>query len=234
MLTKKWTAVLATALLVVAGSSYSVSAMARPAGGGGGSEPLPLSVDEEAGLQFMREEEKLARDVYLNMYELWGAEIFANISESEQRHMDAVGRLITRYGLTDPIGVDEIGVFENTALTEAYGDLMIRGSESLEAALQVGVDIEELDIADLEEALKEVSMRSIQRVFNNLLDGSENHFAAFQNAIETGITDCPVQDGTGLGAGQGGTCRQDCDGSMTPQGGQGAGSNGNGDGVCLQ
>lgn len=227
MITLSILAILAgTAVTNLAGQQQGTQKPASPS--------TQLTESDVAYILLMREEEKLARDVYLNMYELWGAEIFANISESEQRHMDAVGRLITRYGLTDPIGVDEIGVFENTALTEAYGDLMIRGSESLEAALQVGVDIEELDIADLEEALKEVSMRSIQRVFNNLLDGSENHFAAFQNAIETGITDCPVQDGTGLGAGQGGTCRQDCDGSMTPQGGQGAGSNGNGDGVCLQ
>jgi hypothetical protein len=198
------------------------------------SPSTQLTEGDVAYILLMREEEKLARDVYFYMYELWGAEIFANIGESEQRHMDAVGRLITRYGLEDPVAEDTEGVFTDEAITALYAQLIEQGSVSLEAALQVGVDIEELDITDLEDALKEVSMRSIQRVFNNLLGGSENHLAAFQNAIETGITDCPLQDGTGLGAGQGGTCRQDCDGSMTRQGGQGAGSNGNGDGVCLQ
>ena len=58
-----------------------------------GSRPLPSAVQlteaEENHILYMREEEKLARDVYLTLYELWGAEIFANISESEQQHMDA-------------------------------------------------------------------------------------------------------------------------------------------------
>jgi hypothetical protein len=31
----------------------------------------PLSADEIAGLQFMREEEKLARDVYVTLYQPW-------------------------------------------------------------------------------------------------------------------------------------------------------------------
>ena len=182
-----------------------------------------LTQEEIEALLFMREEEKLARDVYLYMYEKWGAEIFANISESEQRHMDAVARLITRYGIEDPVVDDVEGVFTNEAISALYVDLTAQGAASLEAALQVGVDIEKLDIADLEDALAEVEMRAITRVFNNLLDGSENHLAAFLNAQDTGIVDCPA-----------GTCQCDCDGCMTRRGGQGSGNNGNGDGVCLR
>ena len=143
-----------------------------------------LTEAEELNILHMREEEKLARDVYLVMYELWGAEIFANISESEQRHMDAVKNLITRYALTDPVSDDTVGVFTNPGFKELYDTLIESGSASLEEALKVGVSIEELDIADLELALEEPTKRNIQRVFENLLEGSTNHLEAFNACLD--------------------------------------------------
>ncbi len=180
------------------------------------SRPLPAAVQlteaEEQRILYMREEEKLARDVYLTLYELWGAEIFANISESEQRHMDAIKRLITRYGLVDPVVDDAIGMFTNPNFVGLYDELVADGSVSLEEALKVGVRIEELDIADLELALQETSMRAVQRVFQNLLNGSYNHLDAFQRNIEAGGTEYPGQlglgDGTCLGNQEGGMMRR--------------------------
>ena len=145
---------------------------------------LQLTELEELNILYMREEEKLARDVYLVMYDLWGANIFANISESEQRHMDAIQRLITRYGLTDPVADDVIGTFTDPDLQELYDDLIEAGEVSLEEALKVGVAIEELDIADLERALTETDKRNIERVFQNLLNGSNNHLDAFNACLD--------------------------------------------------
>ncbi len=166
-----------------------------------GSRPLPPAVQlteaEENYILYMREEEKLARDVYLGLYEIWGAEIFANISESEQRHMDALKSLITRYGLVDPVVDDTVGTFTNPDFGLLYEQFVTDGSESLEAALNVGVYIEELDIADLDHALQEISMRSVRRVFQNLLNGSYNHLDAFQRAVEADGTECPAQLGLG-------------------------------------
>ncbi len=182
-----------------------------------GSRPLPAAVQlteaEEDHISYMREEEKLARDVYLTLYELWDAEIFANISESEQRHMDAIKRLITRYDLVDPVVNDAIGEFANQDFAALYDELVETGEISLEEALNVGVTIEELDIADLEKAMEETSMRSVRRVFQNLLNGSYNHLDAFQRAIEADGTECPAQLGIGDC-----TCPvgQECD--MTSQG----------------
>ncbi len=151
---------------------------------------LQLTELEEQNILFMREEEKLARDVYLVMYDLWGANIFANISESEQRHMDAIERLITRYGLTDPVVDDDpeaddvIGAFTDPDLQKLYDDLVDAGEASLEEALKVGVMIEDKDIADLEQALTETEKRNIQRVFQNLLNGSYNHLDAFNACLD--------------------------------------------------
>jgi hypothetical protein len=178
---------------------------------------LPVAVQlteaEEQHILYMREEEKLARDVYLTLYELWGAEIFANISESEQRHMDAIKNLITRYGLVDPVVDDAVGIFNNPDFAVLYDELVLAGEISLEEALKVGVRIEELDIADLELALQEISMRAVQRVFQNLLNGSYNHLGAFQKNIETGGTECPGQLGPGDG-----TCMADQEGDMMRRG----------------
>jgi len=200
--------------------------------------PLPPSVqltDEEAAdILYMREEEKLARDVYLTLSEDWPVPIFTNIGESEQRHMNAIKTLIERYGLTDPIEDDTVGVFPTEYFTNLFDQCVADGSGSLEEALAVGVSIELLDIEDIEKAVEEASMQAVKRVFGNLLEGSKNHLSAFQNAVETGVADCPGQIGTGCGFGPGGACRQDCDGSMTRQGGRRAGNNGNGDGVCLR
>jgi len=168
-----------------------------------GSRPLPPAVQlteaEENHILYMREEEKLARDVYLTLYELWGVEIFANISDSEQRHMDALENLVTRYELTDPV-VDGIGEFTNPDFADLYDELVKAGEVSLEEALKVGVSIEELDIVDLEIAMEDTSARSVSRVFENLLAGSQNHLSAFQNAIETGTTDGWQQVGSANGS----------------------------------
>jgi len=188
-----------------------------------GSRPLPAAVQlteaEEQHILYMREEEKLARDVYLTLYEQWDAEIFANISESEQRHMDAIKRLITRYDLVDPVANDAIGEFTNQDFADLYDELVLAGEISLEEALNVGVSIEELDIADLDLSLQETSMRAVRRVFQNLLNGSYNHLDAFQRTIESGGTECPGQLGLGDG-----TCSGNQEGGMMRRGNRRSGS----------
>ncbi len=76
MLSKNLSITLAAALLAVAGASYTLPGAARWGAGAGGGGTAPLSESEIAGLQFMREEEKLARDVYAAMDEMWGMRIF--------------------------------------------------------------------------------------------------------------------------------------------------------------
>ena len=148
-----------------------------------GAGLAPLTDSEAATLQFMREEEKLARDVYIAMYEQWGSAIFANITESEQRHMDAIKSLLDKYGIPDPASPDR-GVFDDESLQEMYDELISRGEISLPEALKVGAFIEELDIADLQAAIKETSKIDLQAVYGNLLNGSINHLKAFVSHIE--------------------------------------------------
>jgi len=146
--------------------------------------PGELSDDEAAGILYMREEEKLARDVYARLGELWGVPVFSNISNSEQTHMDAVLVLIDRYGLSDPVGEDIPGVFSDPALQSLYDDLVETGSASLEDAFRVGALIEELDIADLEERLSVTDNDDIAIVYQNLMKGSRNHLRSFYRQLD--------------------------------------------------
>lgn len=75
-----------------------------------------LSEEEIAGLVLMREEEKLARDVYNTLGEKWGINIFTNIAKSEQTHTDAIKVLLDRYEIEDPIKDDSAGIFTSSEL----------------------------------------------------------------------------------------------------------------------
>lgn len=152
-----------------------------------------LSPMEQEGLLFMREEEKLARDVYVTLYKKWNLNVFNNISKAEQKHTDAIKMLLERYALEDPMISDEFGVFKNEDLQNLYNNLIESGSKSIEAALKVGGAIEEIDILDLEKQINEVvDNEDIKFVYNNLLRGSRNHLRAFvKNMVNQNITYSP-------------------------------------------
>lgn len=142
-----------------------------------------LTEAEAADLRYMREEEKLAHDVYLTLYELWGQRIFQNIAASEQTHTDAVLQLLQSYGIADPVGANPVGVFADPALQTLYTELVAQGRQSLSAALQVGAAIEELDILDLEAALAQTDKADIQTVYANLRKCSSNHLRSFVQTL---------------------------------------------------
>lgn len=142
-----------------------------------------LSDAEKDGILYMREEEKLAHDVYLMLYDQWNLAIFDNIARSEQTHTDAVKTLIDKYELEDP-AVDAIGSFSNPELQELYDTLVDQGSNSLRDALEVGAAIEEIDILDLEEYMAETDNEAITLVYENLMKGSRNHLRAFVSTLE--------------------------------------------------
>ncbi len=146
----------------------------------------PSSVDavEREGLLYMREEEKLARDVYIALYEKWQQPAFANIAGSESTHMASVLRVLETYDIPDPVGGNGAGEFTNPELQALYHTLVAQGNTSLMDALTVGAMIEDLDILDLQKRLPETDNADIQRVYENLMKGSRNHLRSFVGLIE--------------------------------------------------
>ena len=149
-----------------------------------------LSDQEISDLVYMREEEKLAHDVYIALYQRWGLTVFQNIASSEQTHTDSVQLMLDVYGITDPTTGMEAGQFNNSDLQALYDQLVEQGSQSLGDALRVGAAIEEIDILDLLETIEHTNQADILRVYDNLLQGSYNHLRAFTSSLrqQTGET----------------------------------------------
>jgi len=154
-----------------------------------------LTEAEIEGIRFMREEEKVARDVYIYLYEIYPLRPFLNISKSEQAHMDAIKYLIDIYDLEDPVGDNPEGVFQNEDLQELYDVLIEKGSTSREEALKVGALIEEVDIIDLQTELDSIAENAdVIRVYTNLCRASEAHLRAFTGVLTLyGVEYVPVK-----------------------------------------
>ena len=165
--------------------------------GKGGEHPDPakliatlpkgkLNTAEINGLLLMREEEKLAHDVYVTLGKKWPkVRPFTNIPHAESRHMKAVKALLDRYDLEDPVKkASKVGKFQSKSMQKLYDALVEKGKTSVEDAIQVGAEIEELDIADLRKLMKKTDNKDIRIVYQNLLKGSRNHLRAFSRHLE--------------------------------------------------
>jgi len=147
--------------------------------------PGQLSEEERDGLIHMRLEEKVARDVYIFLGDLYNNQKFLSIKLAEQRHMDAMAKLLTKYNVEDPVTDDTPGVFSDPVFQSLYDGFILQGQISLNEAFLVGKAIEELDIIDLEYQLTFVDNPDIIKVYTSLLAASESHLAAFVKSINS-------------------------------------------------
>ena len=166
-----------------------------------------LDHNETTHLVFMREEEKLARDVYYKLGELYpNSDCFGNIDDSEQRHTTAVRDMLALYGVPDPSTNDNPGVYTGAEygwyFTEKYQLLTTMGAASELEALKVGALIEELDMYDINLCPKIIVEQdeqidspedcgrlytdnpNVYDMLGNLVSASENHLRAFVKNIE--------------------------------------------------
>lgn len=143
-----------------------------------------IDENEKSALVYMREEEKLAHDVYLSLYNKWNLPIFQNIAQSEERHTESIRLFLDKYNIQDPVTDESIGVFTNAELQKLYNDLVTKGQKSLLAALTVGATIEDVDIFDLNNSLQKTDNDDLACLFNNLVRGSENHMRSFYRLLE--------------------------------------------------
>lgn len=142
-----------------------------------------LTTAELEMMHYMMEEEKLAYDVYVTLYNNYNAAIFNNISKSEQSHMDAVSKLLEKYGIENTASTT-LGVFNDAHLQELYNSLVAAGNVSLVEALKVGATIEDVDIYDLEDYMALTDNVDILSVFDFLDCGSRNHLRGFVNQLD--------------------------------------------------
>jgi len=143
---------------------------------------IPLSQAEINDLKFLREEEKLARDVYLFSNNKYQINIFNSISQSEQTHMNSVLSLLNKYGISDPASTVN-GVFVNQDLQKLYTSLTAQASISIVEALKVGATVEDLDINDINHFTGNTLKIDLLNVYNNLDCGSKNHIRTYTSQL---------------------------------------------------
>lgn len=141
-----------------------------------------LNANEVKTLQYMVEEEKLAHDIYIKLYEKWGAGVFSNISRSETMHQSMLLSAAKTYGVADTRSA-QVGVFTNPDLQKLYDSLLTKGQSSQAAAYEVGKSVEEVDIADLAKAMTVTDSTYLDTVYLKLQKGSQNHLRAFANKL---------------------------------------------------
>ena len=174
----------AGALLLTAGAVSGTALQAKNGKGAGSGGTTALSEAKKDKLFYIYQEEKVARDVYITLGELYPEEnTFAMIQLSEQRHIEAAGTLCERYGVDiSYVNLDIVGQFELPVLQQLYDTCVTQGSLSKLDALKVGELIELTDIDDLESAMEGMP-QDVVNVFSNLKEGSLNHLDAFRRAI---------------------------------------------------
>ena len=172
-----------------------------------GTEGIVLDYNEQTHLEFMREEEKLARDVYMELGAMYPKHrIFGKIDDSEQKHTNAVKAMINKYGLDDPNTNDNVGVFTGEDygwyFIEKFYLLVERVFISELEALYVGAFIEELDMMDInqcpqvivetENGINDITEcgkiytdnSDVSNLYATLLDGSDSHLEGYVRNIE--------------------------------------------------
>ena len=150
----------------------------------GNSNTITLTTQEKSDLIFLREEEKLAHDVYVYAFAKYGLVPFSNISSSEAVHMSNVLVLLNKYNIPDPVKNNPEGVFTDTVLQNLYNDLIVKVNLSSKAALEVGATIEDLDIHDILGFYSHTSKADIIQVYDLLTCGSRNHIRAYAGQLE--------------------------------------------------
>ena len=185
---KKLNILILIAILVLSVSSHAYAGSNKgqfsQSKGNRNMQVQELSVEEQENLIYMREEEKLARDVYLKLGEYFDTNIFTNIAAAEQRHMDRIKSLLNKYDLIDPVVDDTIGIFTNPIFSEFYYSTT-NSDLTIKEAILTGILIEETDIMDLQKAIDLTDNADIKNVYGNLLRGSRNHLRAFVRRLES-------------------------------------------------
>lgn len=173
---------ISTMLLAIALLAARPAVTAADAGActGGVTPPAVSSLDagDISNLAYLREEEKLARDLNRALYELWRIPVFERISAVEQLHTGLLEELLARFGLPDPVIDDATGQFADEELGTRFDSLVAEGTRSPLDALHVAAAIEEIDMINLLRATEQTDNAAIASVYEGLLIGARNQLRA--------------------------------------------------------
>jgi len=164
-----------------------------------------LTEDQKYSLAYMWHEEKLARDIYLELNKVNPARQLENIAtKSEVKHIARVQELVEAYDINitnladyeinysaEELNAMPTGVFAVPEIQELYDALYDIGLSSKQASLEVGCMVEVVDIDDLDKFIETAGDNQyLIDAFIFLRDGSYRHYWAFDKGLKNmGITD---------------------------------------------
>jgi len=173
-----------------------------------------LTQDLQDSITYMYSEERLAYDVYINIYQKRALKQLTNIAtNAETKHIEKVDELavkydlnITRYPDTNtPYSTDDLkrygsGQYPVTPIQDLYNLLYDKGIQSDKDALEVGCMVEVVDIDDLDKYIKQAKTSNasdVITIFEFLRDGSYKHYWSFDKGLKNiGISNgcCSISD----------------------------------------
>lgn len=182
-----------------------------------GTELYTLSQPLKDSITYMYNEERLAKDVYLAIYEVRPVKQLSNIAtNSETKHISAVDALAVKYDLNVTLYPDtdvpyskvdmdkfDAGHYPVEHVQELYDLLYEKGIKSEQDALEVGCMVEVVDIQDLDGYIKEAqdsNAPDVESVFASLRKGSYSHYSAFDSGLKNmGVSTgcCAVESALG-------------------------------------
>lgn len=209
-MTKSLLTFLATALLIIGCNDSSSNGGSSQNGKGSamGSDTMidltSYSIQEpdenqKYALAYMWNEERLAHDLYLELYKLYPQNQLQNIANnSEIKHIELVQNLVEYYDLNITNLVDykenyslaeleamPAGVYGVDAIQDLYDTLYAQGSVSAIDALKVGCMVEVVDVNDLDEYIIQASgNQAMLDSFDILIRGSYKHYWAFDSGLK--------------------------------------------------
>jgi hypothetical protein len=139
-----------------------------------------LTAAQRSTLQANAQEEKLAHDLYTAFAARYDDPVFDRIAAAETRHLEALRTLLARYGIADPTAGLASGRFSDPTVQATHDRLLAGGLAGEPAALGVGRTVETTDIADLRAAAQGLTAPDMQRVYQHLLNASQQHLATFE------------------------------------------------------
>jgi|GEM_PF-976452 len=158
-------------------------------------------------IAFSWNEEKMAKDLYLNLYSdliLQGSEIksLTNVANnSETKHQESMRALLEKYDLeissgevlsgydNEALNAIASGQFSLTEVQDLYDGLWnhaILHANFAQGALEAACMVEVVDVNDLNASIEQAqALGALELVvaFENLRSGSYNHYWAFDNAL---------------------------------------------------
>jgi len=164
-----------------------------------------LNQEQKYALAYMWHEEKLAKEIYLQLNQLYPTQQLENIAtRSEVEHIRLVENLVQSYDINVTNIADyeinysakelesmPVGKFAIPEIESLYNELYDYGRVSQRASLEVGCMVEVVDIIDLEKyILIADTNQAMIDTFTLLKNGSYEHYWAFDKGLKSmGVVD---------------------------------------------